>query len=57
MFPEFFQNEIEIAGSNDSLKLRTVADVIASLSEVQAIETYQRLTGQTLGSALAKQPG
>jgi dGTP triphosphohydrolase len=53
MFPAYFRGEL----GNGLPKLkypRMVADVIASMSEVQAIETFQRLTGQSFGSALIR---
>jgi dGTPase len=55
VFPDFFREKLEAAESDEE-KLRVVADVIASMSEAQALETHQRLTGLSLGSALVRPP-
>lgn len=51
IFPPFFQEQLAL-GQSDSAVLRTVADYIASMSEAQAVEIHQRLTGQSLGSGI-----
>lgn len=50
IFPPFFQEAL--AGASPAESLRVVADLIASMSEAQAVEIHNRLTGQSLGSAL-----
>lgn len=55
ILPAFYREKLDGNPSSD-VKLRLVADIIASMSEVQAVETYQRLTGVTLSSALVKPP-
>jgi dGTPase len=56
IFPTYFRKKVGNPNSDELEKLRVVADVIASMSEVQVIETYQKLTGLTLGSALVRPP-
>ncbi len=51
VFPEFYR---ELLGSspNDATIVRTVADLIASMTESQAIALHHRLTGISLGATL-----
>jgi len=51
IFPEFYR---ELLGSSpdDALTVRTVADLIASMTESQAVAMHHRLTGTSLGAAL-----
>lgn len=51
IFPRSAYDDIETAGS-DHERLRIVADVIASMSETQAVEIHRRVTGRSLGSAM-----
>ena len=49
IFPKHYQEELE---SNPSESLRIVIDLIAGMTEKQAVIVHQRLTGTALGSAL-----
>lgn len=54
IFPEYYREMLEDAGpdpSNDDA-VRIVIDLISSLTEAQAIETYLRLTGFSRGSIM-----
>lgn len=51
IFPPYYQEQLAL-GNDEAARLRTVADYIASMSEAQAIEVHQRLTGQSLGSGI-----
>jgi len=51
VFPEFFQ-ELLGASPDDSAIVRTTADLIASMTESQAVAMHHRLTGVFLGAAL-----
>jgi dGTP triphosphohydrolase len=53
IFPPYFREKLQQA-TNESERLRTVADYVASLSESQAINLNQRLTGQALGSGFER---
>jgi len=58
ILPALFRDEVERLGkdaSDEAIK-RIVADLIASLSEAQAIAMHQRLTGRTVGSAMDIHP-
>jgi dGTPase len=55
IFPTFFREMLKDADS-DEAKLRVVSDTIASMSEPQALEIYQRLTGLSIESALMRPP-
>lgn len=52
IFPLYYQEELNTAGGDIKQIKRIVADLIASMSEAQAIAINQRLTGQSLGSAM-----
>ncbi len=53
MFPHAFRDAVKEAKESDSkLVTRTVADLISGMTERQAVEMYQRLTGVSLGSVL-----
>lgn len=52
IFPEFYQEFLEYAGDDNQKVKRIVADLIASMSEAQVIAIHQRLSGQSLGSAM-----
>jgi dGTPase len=53
VFPPYYREKLQQA-TNESERLRTVADYVASLSESQAINLNQRLTGQALGSGFER---
>jgi dGTPase len=53
IFPAFYREMLETAESEEA-RLRVVADYIASMSEGEVIEIYQRLNGQSLGSGLER---
>jgi dGTPase len=55
VFPGLFQEMLEECGTNQE-RLRVVADFIASMTEVQAIELHRRLIGSSLGSGIDHQP-
>lgn len=56
MFPEDYREQLEEANeaADDKAHARTrvVADLIASMTELQALRMYQRFTGNSLGSVL-----
>jgi dGTPase len=52
IFPAYFQEAIQYAEDDNRKIKRIVADLIASMSEAQAIAIHQRLSGQSLGSAM-----
>jgi dGTPase len=52
IFPETSQEALEFEGNDVKQVKRIVADLISSMSEAQAIAINQRLTGQSLGSAM-----
>jgi len=52
IFPDFYQEALEYANNDTKQIKRIVADLIASMSESQAIAIQQRLSGQSLGSAM-----
>jgi dGTPase len=57
VLPRYFRDRVrKPEDDSDRFVRRVAADVIASMSEVQAIETYQRLTGTSFGSALTRAP-
>jgi dGTP triphosphohydrolase len=51
VFPPLYQERIGQIDAEDirSIK-RTIADLIASMAEQQAIDTFAKLTGQSQGS-------
>ncbi len=53
IFPPLHQEQLKQA-SDEASQMRIVADYIASMSERQAIELHQRLTGQALGSGFER---
>jgi dGTPase len=52
IFPSLFQDALEITDGDIKQIKRIVADLIASMSEAQVVAIHQRLTGQSLGSAM-----
>ena len=53
IFPTIFQERIQVLSIGErKLIKRLISDVIASMSEGQLIDTYMKLTGQSLGSAI-----
>ena len=52
IFPSLYREALQIAGDNPKAIKRIVADLIASMSEAQVVAIHQRLTGQSLGSAM-----
>jgi dGTPase len=51
VFPEFYREQIGDA-PDDATIVRTVADLISSMTESQVVEMHHRLTGISLGGAL-----
>ncbi|HEY7034582.1 MAG TPA: hypothetical protein VH482_24810 [Thermomicrobiales bacterium] len=51
VFPAAYREAL-FQGNDDATVLRTVADLISSMSEQQVVEVHQRLTGHSLGSAM-----
>jgi len=51
IFPPGFREAIEQARDSDEIR-RYIVDLIASLTERQAIDTFRRLTGVSSGSVL-----
>lgn len=52
IFPEYYQEAIQYANGDIKQIKRIVADLISSMSEAQVVAVHQRLTGQSLGSAM-----
>ena len=52
VFPPRFSERLEETEASDRQVIRTVADYISSMTERQAIELHQRLTGASIGSVL-----
>lgn len=52
LFPAFYREAIEAAGSDEGQLKRTVIDLIAGMTEDQALAMYNRLTGVSVGSGL-----
>jgi dGTPase len=52
IFPSLYQDALEVAQGDIKLIKRIVADLISSMSEAQVVAIHQRLTGQSLGSAM-----
>jgi dGTPase len=52
VFPEFYQEALADAASENEKVVRVVADLISSMAESQLIAMHQRLTGSSLGSAM-----
>lgn len=52
VFPPRFSEHLEETEASERHIIRTVADYISSMTERQAIELHQRLTGASLGSVL-----
>jgi dGTPase len=52
IFPLYFRERLERNQAGERGVKRTVADLISGMSEAQAAAVHQRLTGQSLGSAL-----
>jgi dGTPase len=53
IFPVFYQEMLQSGPTGDRNIERIVADFISSMSEPQVVAAYQRLTGLSLGSAMA----
>jgi dGTPase len=51
LFPPFYRKALE-GSANDNEKKRVVVDLIAGMTEEQAVAMYTRLTGVSLGSGL-----
>ena len=51
LFPRFYQKALK-GSANDQEKKRVVVDLIAGMTEEQALAMYTRLTGISLGSGL-----
>ena len=52
VFPAYYQEALEYANNETRKIKRIVADLIASMSESQVVAIHQRLSGQSLGSAM-----
>lgn len=52
IFPESAREMLVIVGNNPPARLRIVCDLIAGLTEQQAVELFRRLTGVDFGSVL-----
>ena len=52
IFPSLYREPLEDAAGDVRLIKRIVADLISSMSESQVVAIHQRLTGQSLGSAM-----
>jgi dGTPase len=52
VFPEFYQDALADARGDDERIARAVADLISSMAETQLIGLHQRISGNSLGSAL-----
>lgn len=52
IFPNLYRESLETVAGDKKLIKRIVADLIASMSEAQVVAIHQRLTGQSLGSAM-----
>ena len=52
VFPPRFSEHLEETEISDRHVIRTVVDYISGMTERQAIELHQRLTGASLGSVL-----
>ncbi|CAN0484424.1 unnamed protein product [Phaeothamnion confervicola] len=52
IIPRFYADIVRKERYDDATIIRTVADVIAGMTEQQAISLYSRFTGERLGSAV-----
>jgi dGTPase len=52
IFPVYFQEALRQANDDTKQIKRIVADLIAAMSEAQVVAVHQRLSGQSLGSAM-----
>jgi dGTPase len=52
IFPAYYQERLDAAGTNSDEINRTCIDLIASLTESQVVDIHHRLTGSSLGSGL-----
>jgi dGTPase len=52
IFPPYYRDAIEASGKDKKAIRRTVVDLIAGMTEVQALEVHNRLIGVSLGSGL-----
>lgn len=55
VFPGFYREYLQ-AGTSTDEKVRLVSDFISSMTEIQAVELHQRLTGAALGSGIEHIP-
>ncbi len=55
IFPQRFQAQL-VTAADDSIRLRTVADAIANMTDQEALSTHGRLTGRRLGSVTDTMP-
>ena len=51
LFPPYYRKALE-SSANDQEKKRVVVDLIAGMTEEQALAMYTRLTGVSVGSGL-----
>jgi dGTPase len=52
IFPAYYRERLEEAPNDDTEKRRICVDLLAAMTETQAINVHHRLTGSVLGSAL-----
>jgi dGTPase len=52
IFPPYYRDAIEESGNDLNAIRRTVVDLVAGMTEVQALEVHNRLIGVSLGSGL-----
>lgn len=52
LFPAYYREAIEEAGNDDKRMKRTVIDLIAGMTEAQALAMHNRLVGVSVGSGL-----
>jgi dGTPase len=52
ILPQLYRDEVERSAGDHMRLKRIVADLISSMSEAQVVAIHQRLTGQSLGSAM-----
>jgi len=52
ILPQLYRDDVERAEGDPRQIKRVVADLISSMSEAQVVAIHQRLTGQSLGSAM-----
>ena len=52
IFPTYYRERLEVAGGDESERIRTCIDLIASMTESQVIAMHRRVTGQSHSSGL-----